>query len=139
MSVHDDITPDLTLAAASRMLCMSSGKGGVFMSAVTIPATTWQWPADVLAFAAQHQVVDYLDPLRDATRRLFPTANSLRVFLECDPEIRDDWHIVFEVRAPKQDVPDFVQAVHSWTDEKYRICPAPLVCTFLLTLHRVNS
>ena len=28
------------------------------MSVATIPATTGQWPTDVLAFAVQHQVVD---------------------------------------------------------------------------------
>ncbi len=109
------------------------------MSAITTPTTDWQWPTDVLEFAAQNQVVDYLDPLREATRRLFPTASSLRVSLECDPEIRDDWHIVFEVHVPKKDVPHFVKAMHFWSDELHRIFPGPLVCTFRFSLHRVNS
>jgi hypothetical protein len=62
----------------------------------------------------------------------------VKVFLEGDPEIRDDWHIVFEVEVSRTEVPHFVQAKHFWTDELYRVCPAPLVCTFRLSLVRVN-
>jgi len=97
-------------------------------------ATAWQWPADVLDFATRHQVESYLDPLLAATRQVYPTTRSLRVFLEDDPEIRDDWHIVFEVEVPQVDIPNYVQAQHHWTSELYRICPAPLVCLFRLTL-----
>jgi len=109
------------------------------MSTVSTVTPTWQWPADVLTFAAQHQVAAYLDPLLAATRQVYPTAQSARVFLEDDPEIRDDWHIVFEVRVPQVDIPDYVAAVHSWTREMFRICPAPLVCIFRLTLLPVAS
>jgi hypothetical protein len=109
------------------------------MSTLSAPGTAWQWPADVLAFAAENKVAEYLDPLLKATRGLFPTATSLRVTLEQDPELRDERSIVFDVQAPIRDVPHFVEAVHFWTDEKYRVCPAPLVCTFRLRLHRVNT
>jgi hypothetical protein len=36
-----------------------------------------------------------------------PTAQSISIRLEEDPEIRDDYHLVFEVRVPRADVPDF--------------------------------
>jgi hypothetical protein len=104
------------------------------MSTIVPPAAAGSWSADVLEFAARNQVAGYLDPLREATRRLFPTARCLKVFLEGDPEIRDDWHIVFEVEVPAADVPDFLRAKYAWIDELYRVCPAPLVCTFRLTL-----
>jgi hypothetical protein len=42
------------------------------MSTTRSAPTTWQWPADVLAFAARNQVSAYLDPLLEATGRLFP-------------------------------------------------------------------
>src|SRR5438445_12911637 len=100
------------------------------MSAPPATVTAWQWPADILDFAARSQVEAYLNPLLDATRRLFPTARDLRVMLEADPEIRDDWHIVFDVRVPRADVPHFVNAQHFRIDELYRTCPAPPVCTF---------
>jgi hypothetical protein len=108
------------------------------MSILSPVPTAWQWPGDVLAFAGRNQVSAYLDPLLEATRRLFPGARSLKVFLEDDPEIRDDWHIVFEVEVPRAQVTHFVEAKHFWTDELYRVCPAPLVCTFRLSLLRVG-
>ena len=104
------------------------------MATSSTTTTTWQWSPDVLEFAARSHVEAYLDPLLEATRGLFPTAREIRVFLESDPEIRDDWHIAFDVYAPRADVPHFVKAQHFWIDELYRICPAPLVCTFRLGL-----
>jgi hypothetical protein len=116
------------------------GKVGLLlMSILSTAATVWQWPVDLLNFAARHQVHSYLDPLVQATQHTFPTARDLRVFLESDPEIRDDWHIVFEVEVPQNDLADYVEAQHRWIDELYRICPAPLVCTFRLTLIPLSS
>jgi len=101
-------------------------------------ATTWQWPADVLDFAARHQLDSYLDPLLAATRKVYPTARSLRVSLELDPELRDEWSIVFDVDVPQTDIPNYVSALRRWSDELFRICPAPLVCTFRLVLTPVG-
>ncbi len=98
--------------------------------------TTWQWSSEVLAFARKEGVEGYLEPLRQATVRLFPTLSSLRVLKEDDPEISDLSCVTYEIRVPHQDVPDFVEANHLWTDELYRICPAPLVCNFVLLLFR---
>jgi hypothetical protein len=121
------------------MLSQDFAKGGPLMSTLYVPGTAWEWPADVLAFATQHQVAAYLGPLLEATQRLFPTAHGLRVFLETDPEVCEEQHIVFEARVPKQDVPDFVRAVHSWTDEFHRACPSLLRRAFQLALLRVDT
>jgi hypothetical protein len=107
------------------------------MSAPVTPATDWQWPVDVLDYAAERGVQAYLEPLREAVYRVFPTVQGLRIFVEQDQELRDVRWIVFEVEVPKQDVPDFVQAVHAFGDEKRRICPGPLGCEFCLTLLRI--
>ena len=104
------------------------------MSAALPKPVAWQWSPDVLEFAARSKVEPYLTPLLQATRGLFPTAKSLKVFLDSDPEIRDDRHIVFEVEVPRADIPSYVKAQHFWVDELYRVCPAPLVCTFRLAL-----
>jgi hypothetical protein len=108
------------------------------MSTLTSPAT-WQWPADVVAFAQQRQVAVYLDPVLAATRALFPTMHDLRVTWELDPGIPDEWYLVFDVYVPKADVPDFVAAVHRWSDETRRICPMPQLGMFRLFLHRVAA
>jgi hypothetical protein len=104
------------------------------MAAPATTTTEWQWPADVLDFASKHNVAAYLDPLLLSTRRIFPTARQTKVSLEADPEIRDDWHIVFDVAVPREDVPNYVDAQDRWIRALYTVCPAPLVCTFRLLL-----
>ena len=104
------------------------------MSTVSAAPVASPWSAEVLTFAIQHKVDAYLDPLLEATRNLFPTARSVQVFLEDDPEIRDERYIVFDLRVPRADVPHFVQAQHAWIDELYRVCPAPLPCVFQFSL-----
>lgn len=104
------------------------------MSAPVSPATAWQWPVDVLTYAAAKGLETYLEPLREAVYRVFPTLQSLRVTVEHDQELRDVSWIVFEVEVPERDIPDFIQARHAWSAEKFRICPAPLVCEFSLFL-----
>jgi hypothetical protein len=107
------------------------------MSTPSSTPSIGSWPPEVLEFAARHQVNDLLDPLRLALDRLFPAAQSVRVRLEKDPEIRDDCHLVFNVRVSRTDVPDFPAAKRRWHEELFRLCPAPLACLFRLTLVRV--
>ena len=97
-----------------------------------------QWPPQILEFAAQRQGQMYLDPLVAAARRLFPTALSIELSLAVDPEIASDRHLVLDVRVPLTDVPDFVTAVHQWTEEKYRLCPPVVADAFRLVLTRVT-
>src|SRR3954453_18219048 len=104
------------------------------MAAPVLSPTAWQWPADVLAFAAEQRVDPYLGPLLEATHRLFPTRQGLRVEVKDDPELRDVRAIVFEVRVPQRDIANFFEGGHPWTDELFRCCPPPLVCVFGLSL-----
>jgi hypothetical protein len=108
------------------------------MSAAATVPTAWQWPADVLAFADQQGIRAYVEPLWEATRQVFPTARELTVTVEDDPELRDDRYIVFDVRVPHQDIPDFVEAKHNWNRAFFRICPAPLSHLIRLTLIGVS-
>jgi len=93
----------------------------------------------VLDFAVRNKVDLLLEPLLAATRQVFPTARDLRVLLESDPEIRDDWHIVFDVGAPESDIPDYLEVQHRWVDELFRICPATSVCILRLALSPVTT
>jgi hypothetical protein len=104
------------------------------MSAPSTTATVWQWPPEVIEFAAQYQVDSCLDPLLAAIREVFPTATSVRVFLEDDPELRDVKYLVFEVCVPADDVADYVAAKRLWQRELSRICPQPMTCPIVLTL-----
>ncbi len=102
---------------------------------MSAPVTTeWQWPADVLAFAAAKDVQAYLEPLREATLRLFPRALWLKVQLVDDPSIPDLQQIVFHAKVPRQDIPNFVDALHSWNHELDRCCPRLLSHHFCFIL-----
>jgi hypothetical protein len=103
-----------------------------------LPATG-PWPPEVLEFATRCQVGALLEPLRQALDRLFPAAQGVRFRLEEDPEIRDDCHLVFDVRISRADVPDFGAAKRRWHEELFRVCPAPLAYIFRLTLERVDG
>jgi hypothetical protein len=104
------------------------------MSAPVQTTPAWQWPPDVLAFAAQQGLEAVLDPLLEATRRLFPTARSLAVYLNQDPEIRDLRTIIFEVRVPDQGYPDWLASRRRWYREFLRISPPPDPCNISLDL-----
>ena len=107
------------------------------MSTATSTATAWHWPADVLSFAAQQQVCTALEPLHHLLQRLYPSAIGLRAFLEEDPEIGADQHILFEVRVPLADAPDYLAATRLWYEEFPKIHADP-GCIFRLSLLRVD-
>lgn len=88
--------------------------------------------ADVKAFAEKEGVAAYLPAVLAMTRRIFPTL-PIKVFLEDDPEIANDWHIVLEVLLPDDvDVERAVAAHEQWTREIFEHCPATHVCVFRL-------
>jgi hypothetical protein len=107
------------------------------MSAPVTSATAWQWPADVLEFAAKENIQACLDPLLEATRRVFPTARAIKVGREDDPEIRDAAAIVFEVQVADFSAAQARAAQKAWNRELLRCCPTPRVSDFGLVLNLV--
>lgn len=100
------------------------------------PPSTWQWPADVLEFAACRGISAYLDPLLEAVWRLFPTTRLIEVKVDRDPEYSDYDAVLFLVHIASKDIPDFLGAMRAWHLESARICPCPQVFDFLLLLDR---
>lgn len=103
-----------------------------------IPETT-SLPADVVELAARHNNAQYLPELLAGVRRLFPTLQSLRVFTEKDPELRDVEFLVIDVAVPAIDVPDRRQAKDRWYEEFHRIVPPPYNCPYVFALHPVDG
>ena len=81
------------------------------------------FPADVLAFAAERGVTEYLVPLYELTRRCFPGA-EVTITQENDYEIAGLGWIVFEV-AVYGTWPDEPRraAYRRWIDEMIRTTP----------------
>src|SRR5438094_838844 len=109
-----------------------------FMSTVSAePAPTF--PADVAAFAARQEVVDYLLPVWQMTQIVFPMAQRMTVRLEADPEIPNERHITFEVHARELDVSRYVELHWQWSRELFQICPPTHVCLFSLDLEMSDA
>jgi hypothetical protein len=98
------------------------------------PGSNGAFPADVVAFAVANQVQHCLQPLLEAIHRIFPAARWVKVLIDDDPEIRDDRHILFEVKAPDLSLEEARNGRQAWIGELLRVCPAPLVCIFRLSL-----
>ncbi len=102
------------------------------MSASTTTLPLPEVSPEVRAFAEEQGVAAYLPAILAMTRRIFPAA-PMRVFLEDDPEIENDWHIIVEVQVPKDATPEFfVETDEQWCSEIFQHCPARYVCIFRL-------
>jgi hypothetical protein len=88
-------------------------------------------PPEVSAFAAEAGVRDYLLPVVEMTRRLFPMA-PLSVFVEVDPEIPNERYIVLEVDVTGWREEPLFAARQGWTSDLFVHCPATHVHSFRL-------
>jgi hypothetical protein len=86
-------------------------------------------PPEVVTFAREQGVEQYLPELIEWARQVYPTATRFEVFTEDDPEIANDRHIVFELDVPFT-VEEALRVDRQWREGLFRIVPAPLVCVF---------
>src|SRR5260221_7717962 len=93
------------------------------------PAPQPTVPPDVVAFACEQGVEQYLAPLIELTRRVYPSATRFEVFTEDDPEIPDDRHIVFRLDA-SLDLEQAREADYRWHRGAFEIVPATHICVF---------
>ena len=96
-----------------------------------IPAV---FSTEVLAFAAEHQAQDCLQPLLEVTHRIFPTARFVRVRVADDPELHDNRQILFHVQVAGLSLDEARTADNRWTQEFFRICPPLRKFLFCLLL-----
>jgi hypothetical protein len=99
------------------------------MSTQTVPVASHPALApEILAFAREQGVEQYLQPLIELTRQVYPTATQFKVFVEEDGEIAESF-IVFELDVPL-DVQQSREADHRWHEGWMRIEPYPVSCVF---------
>jgi len=104
------------------------------MTTVTAGLDRWTWSPEVLQFARDHGVAEYLDPMMEATRELFPTAREIRVMVETDPELAGVQAIVWEVDVLQADVGNYQDRNKQWMRAFMTICPKTLGHLFVQTL-----
>ncbi len=89
--------------------------------------------SEVLAFASARGGLAYLNPVLEMTRCLFPRA-PVTVFVQEDPEIADNPHIVLEVEVPGWDVSQLVAVQTQWSEGIFQRCPSQEVPLFVLRM-----
>lgn len=89
---------------------------------------------DVVAFAREHQGEHCLQPLLEATHRIFPTARFVKVSVVNDPELHDNTQIVFHVQVVGLPPDQARAASDQWTQEKIRLYPPLRKILFCLRL-----
>jgi hypothetical protein len=67
------------------------------------------------------------------TRQLFPD-RPLTVFVDEDPEIAHDRHLVLDVDVTGYDAEQMYTQQQRWVSEIFQLCPATHVCVFRLSL-----
>jgi len=89
---------------------------------------------DVVAFAREYQAEHCLQPLLEATHRIFPTASSVKVSVEEDPELRDNTQILFCVQVAGLSPDESWAARRKWNEAMvsvYRPLRKLLFCLYL--------
>jgi hypothetical protein len=104
------------------------------MTIVTADLEQWTWSPEVLSFAQEHRVAEYLDPMMQATRELFPAAREIRVSEYLDPELADTRWISWEIDVPKADLGSSRDLRKQWTRAFMKICPSTLSHFFSQTI-----
>ena len=97
-------------------------------AAVELPVAI---PAEVIDFAASQGVSDYLYPVLEMTRRVFPSS-GITMSMDEDPEIAGDRHIVLSVDMTNLGVEEIVKTEWQWCGELFHCCPATQVWVFRL-------
>jgi hypothetical protein len=105
------------------------------MQTVATKPTTTVSP-EVYEYTGKHGIEEPLRRLLEATQRIYPTADSIRVLMRQDVEDQDTWFIVFRVRVPAKDLPDVLAAENLWAEEWMRAYPSPRMHSFVLDLRR---
>ena len=93
------------------------------MSRKSRPAPPPAIPAGVAAFAAEHGVTDYVAPLLELTRSLFPNT-PIEVLVEEDAEDPDLRYIAFQVDVDGLTVDELVAAQQGWSAGLFQRCPS---------------
>ena len=89
-------------------------------------AMDFEWPEEVVTFAVERGFDQYLQPVLDMTKRVFPDARRIAVRLQPDPEIPDYWFVVFEVEVAGLSVDQMVELDRRWSQGYFAIrSPSP--------------
>jgi hypothetical protein len=86
---------------------------------------------DVAIFAAEHDVTDYLSPVLDMTRQVFPNA-SVTPRVQEDAEVPEVRFLLVEVDTADLNADQLLAAEHQWSAGLFVHCPSTHAHLFCL-------
>lgn len=95
-------------------------------------------PEQVLAFAIEHEVAQYLEPVLESASRNFP-ASRPQVILEEDAEVANLWQLVILVRSSQNDVETILRTRSAYYQEFHDLVPGPSRCLFRLGVELIDD
>jgi hypothetical protein len=86
---------------------------------------------EIVAFAADHKVAAYLQPMLQMTSQVFQ-GRPMTVSLDEDPDIADDQHIIIDVDVTGLSAEQMFERQQHWLKLSFEHCPATEICVFRL-------
>lgn len=96
-------------------------------------STTPALPAELTAFAAEHEVSTPLWAVLSLTQRIFPSS-PIAPRLEQDAEMDDQWSIVVEVDVTGLEASQLIAGQRRWSQELFTCCPPTHAHLFCLRM-----
>src|SRR5437763_539295 len=93
-----------------------------------------RWLSGAVASAASVEAAEYVEPLLEMTRQVFPQAQALQVSCQADAIDEGDWRIEYSVQASLSPG-EAVRAIEAWYARLFEICPSTHAIYFRLALH----
>ena len=113
------------MTASAGAAIMRQSSENAMTTATTAPPLP-DVPADVLDFARKQKADGYVGPVLTLARSVFPEA-PLRIYLEADPDLEDEWRIILDVALAGWSVEQGVDAYDRFTDAFLHSFPLSIV------------
>src|SRR4051812_36048398 len=102
------------------------------MTTATETVTLPDVPIDVVEFAEKQRATRHIRPVLMAAHEAFRGA-PLRLYLEADPEIANDYRIIVDVDVTGWSADQMFEAYDTWANTVLQVCPAnEIVGVFVL-------
>ncbi len=107
------------------------------MTISNVAAPTVYVSNDVYSLAEEQGVKEYVEPIVEMAKTLYPDPVVMRVYVTIDHEAEDDMRILVELKSHIEIGP-YREAHRRWFEELRRICSAPGACVFRLGIFEAD-
>lgn len=89
-----------------------------------VNGVTRAWPADVVRFARENGVEQYLDPVREMAREAFPGLKDIQVEVEREYDYPFETYLMWQITTPRLDREAYTAQTAVWYRRLREIVPS---------------